>query len=151
MTFCQCKVHKDAEVREACAISIHDGIESWCAKLPKDRTGKGILEFARNLHRNVRTEQLAYRATNENKCMYYSLFCSGQRKVADRFQLGLVRCVEALGCLIYVNGPDKHHQFFQHLLTLDELPSEPLPAQFVAYCAKHAGGSVMSIGNGRRH
>ena len=60
MTFCQRKVHEDAEVREACAISIHDGIESWCEKLPKDRTGKGILEFAGKIHRNARTEQLAY-------------------------------------------------------------------------------------------
>jgi hypothetical protein len=76
MTFCQRKVHEDAEVREACAILIHDGIESWCKKLPKDWTGNGILEFAWKIHWNVRTKELAYQATNENKCMYYSLFCS---------------------------------------------------------------------------
>ena len=83
--------------------------------------------------------------------MYYSLFCSNYRKVADHFQLGLVRRVEALACLIYVNGPEKHHQFFQHLLQLDTLPSEPLPVQFITYCLDHAGGSVMSRKDATRH
>ena len=78
-------------------------------------------------------------------------FCSNYWKVADHFQLGLVRRVEALACLVYVNGPEKHHQFFQHLLQLDALPSELLPIQFITYCLDHAGGSVMSQKEARRH
>jgi hypothetical protein len=81
--------------------------------------------------------------------MYYSLFCSNYRKVAEHFQLGLVCRVEVLACLIYVNGLGKHHQFFRYLLQLDALPSEPLPVQFIAYCIDHAGGSIMSVKDGK--
>jgi hypothetical protein len=151
MTFCQRKVHEDAELREDCARTIFEGIRTWCKKLPKLRTERGIVKFSQGLHQNLKTDELTFRATNENKCIYYSLFCSNHRKVADRFKLGLAHQVEALACLIYINGPDKHHQFFQHLLSLNELPSEPLPAQFVDYCTAHAGGSVVSVGNAVRH
>ena len=138
-------------VREDCARTIRDGIKKWCDNLPEHRTEHGIESFSRSIHQHLRTEELTYRATNQNKCMYYSLFCSNYRKVADHFQLGLVRRVEALACLVYVNGPEKHHQFFQHLLQLDALPSDPLPIQFITYCLDHAGGSVMSRKEARRH
>jgi hypothetical protein len=152
MTFCQRKVHEDAGIREACARTIHDSIRIWREKLPKYRTGRGIVEFSWDIRQHLKTDELTYRATNENKCLYYySIFCSDHRKVADHFQLGLVRQVESLGGLIFCNGPHKHHKFFQHLLDLDELPSEPLPAQFISYCNRHEGGSVMSVGKGIRH
>ena len=116
MTFYQRKVHEDVVIRETCAITIRDAILSFRKSLTKLRTEDGIEDLARSIHQcRVRTRELHYKGTNENKCMYYSLFCSDHRKVADHFQLGLVRRVEAWSCLIYCNGPDKHHQFFQHL------------------------------------
>jgi hypothetical protein len=95
---------------------------------------------------------LVYQATHQNMCMYYSLLCSDQRHVADRFELGLLRQVEAWACLVHCNGPDKHHQLFWHLLTVNELPTDILPAwSFIDFYNATDGGLVMSLGTGRRH
>ena len=34
MTFCQCKVHEDTNVREICAAKIHEGLRRWTRSLP---------------------------------------------------------------------------------------------------------------------
>jgi hypothetical protein len=60
------------------------------------------------------------------------IMSSDQRQVADHFQLGLLRQVEAGSCLVHCNGPDKHHSFFRYLLTQRELASDVIPAQFIA-------------------
>jgi hypothetical protein len=36
MTFCQCKVHEDANVREVCAMKIHSGLHQWKSSLPRE-------------------------------------------------------------------------------------------------------------------
>jgi hypothetical protein len=82
----------------------------------------------------------------KNKCLYYSLLCTDQRLVANRFELGLYRQVEALACLVHVNGPNKHHNFFRHLLTLKQFPSDVIPSESICYCNTSDGGSVMSMG-----
>jgi hypothetical protein len=152
MTFCQRKVHEDASIREKCAMTIRDSIMNWRQGLPIHRSNDGIQEFAWSIGKSrLSPNEIMYRPTNENKCMYYSMFCSDHRKVTEKFELGLVRRVEAWACLIYCNGPEKHHQFFQYLLTLDELPSESLPYMFITYCNNTLGGSVYSTGNGKRH
>ena len=150
MTFCQCKVHEDTNVREICAAKIHDGLHRWTTSLPKERQDRNIMEFAKLIH-SGENDALMYRATHQNKCLYYSLLCTDQRLVADHFKLGLYRQVEALACLVHVNGPDKHHQFFRNLLTQKKFPSDVIPSEFIRYCNASAGGSVMSNGKGVHH
>jgi uncharacterized cupredoxin-like copper-binding protein len=94
---------------------------------------------------------MEYQATHVNKCVYYSLFCSDQRKVTDKFKLGLARQVKALAVLTLCNGPDKHHQFFTHLYEQDVLTADTLPSVFAKYCNDSLGGSVMSVNCGKRH
>jgi hypothetical protein len=83
--------------------------------------------------------------------MYYSILSSDQRHVADHFQLGLYRQVEALACLVHCNGPDKHHSFFQDLLTLKTFPSDVIVSEFIRFSNASNGGLVMSLGKAIRH
>jgi hypothetical protein len=96
---------------------------------------------------------LFYKATHHNKCLYYSIFCTGQQKVVEQFQLGLYRQVEALATLVHCNnGPDMHHLYFTHLLMVDKLPMDVVSADFIQYCTwKEGGKSVMSKGEGIHH
>ena len=151
MTFCQCKVHEDTLVRQVCVGDINEGMRCWSTSLPSHRKTNGIKRLARSVHRNMDRDEITYRAAHQNKCMYYSIMSSDQRQVTEFFQLGLLRQVEVWACLIYCNGPDKHHAFFSFLLTQRELGSDVIPSQFVDYCIDTLGGSVMSEGAGRRH
>ena len=150
MTFCQRKVNEDTEIREDCVFNIRDGIRQWTTNLPLHRTEAGIKKFARSVH-GSESNELLYLATHENKCLYYSIFCSGHRHVTDTFQLGIYRQIEALACLLHCNGPDKYHIYFQHLLNVAKLPTDVLCADFIRYCNDSVGGSVMSKGEGVRH
>ena len=150
MTFCQRKVNEDTEIREDCVFNIRDGIRQWTTNLPLHRMEAGIKKFARSVH-GSESNELLYLATHENKCLYYSIFCSGHRHVTDTFQLGIYRQIEALACLLHCNGPDKYHIYFQHHLNLAKLPTDVLCADFIHYCNDSVGGSVMSKGKGVRH
>jgi hypothetical protein len=153
MTFCQRKVNEDTQIREKCAKEIYRRMRQWMLKqLPDHRKGeKAIIRFALSIYRQGLTDEMEYRATHVNKCVYYSIFCSDQRKVIDRFQLGLARQIEALAVLILCNGPDKHHLFFNHLYERETLPVDTLPSVFARYCNSSLGGSVMSLNYGKRH
>jgi hypothetical protein len=90
MTFFQRKVHKDTNVREICAAKIHDGLCRWTTSLPKEHQECNIMEFAK-LICSRENDALMHRATHQNKCLYYSLLCTDQRLVDNRFKLGLYR------------------------------------------------------------
>jgi hypothetical protein len=138
------------EIREACMFNIHDGMQHWTGSLPRHHTDAKIKQFVHSIHL-VQTDELIYRATHENKCIYYSILCSDQHHVTDHFQLGLYHQVKAWACLVLCNGPDKYHTFFQHLLTLQKLPTDVIVAKFIRYCNASVGGSVMSKGKGVHH
>jgi hypothetical protein len=54
--------------------------------------------------------------------------------------------------LVHCNGSDMHHLYFNHLLTVDKLPTDLVGADFIRYCTSKEGGkSVMSKGEGIRH
>jgi hypothetical protein len=150
MTFCQRKVHEDTVIREACVGEIHDRMRRWSRSLPEHHNDGDIKQFARHTHK-ARTAKLMYRNTHRNKCMYYSILSSDQRHIADHFQLGLYHQVKALACLVHCNGPDKHHSFFQDLLTLKTFPSDVIVLEFIRFSNASNGGLVMSLGKAIRH
>ena len=121
--------------------------------IPACRKGNGILSLSKNVKKLTMkdNEELTYRSTHANKCVYYSIFSSDQRKVAELFRLGLLGQVEALVCLVHCNGPDKLHHFFKHLIDKGTLPTDILPVAYIAYSLSHGTRSVMSTGNGISH
>jgi hypothetical protein len=97
-------------------------------------------------------DALIYQATDQNKCMYSSTFCSDHHHLADCYDLGLYHQVEALACLMYVNSPDKHHAFFNKLISCKALPADVICSEFVRYfCNESHGSSVMLQGEAVCH
>ncbi|MCK7498890.1 MAG: hypothetical protein MZW92_56355 [Comamonadaceae bacterium] len=85
-----------------------------------------------------------YKSPNANKCAYYSLFCSDMERVSRKFGLTLYRQIECLACLLFTNGADRIHLFFDHLLTLHQFPKDLVPYEFIQYCHRSSRGSVYS-------
>ena len=136
--------------RLSCAQKIYDAIYQCIDELPKFQKGH-IKQLASLVHRVPPPGELLYKATHQNKCLYYSLLVSDQQKVASHFKLELVRQVELWAMLVHINGMEKHHQFCNHLLSLRKLPKDVLPQEFIRYCNAKLGGSVFSIGDAKRH
>jgi hypothetical protein len=67
MTFCQCKVHEDMQIRETCVKKIHNVIYGWTSGLPREQMDANVL--AASIH-SAQTDALIYQATHQNKCMY---------------------------------------------------------------------------------
>ena len=85
-----------------------------------------------------------YKSPNANKCAYYSLFCSDMERVSRKFGLTLYRQIDCLACLLFTNGADRIHLFFDHLLTLNQFPKDLVPYEFIQYCHRSSHGSVYS-------
>jgi hypothetical protein len=121
MTFCQRKVNEDTHIQETCVNKIHQVMGCWISGLGIQQRDENVLATA--VHSiQMEGNALIYQPTHHNKCMYYSIFASDHRHLADYYDLGFYRQVESLSCLMYVNGPDKYHAFFQMLLSCSALP-----------------------------
>jgi hypothetical protein len=151
MTFCQRKVNEDMHIRETCVIKIHEVMACWMSGLGIQQRDENVL--ATSIHSTqMEANALINQPTHRNKCMYYSIFASDHRHLADYYDLGFYRQVESLSCLMYVNGPDKYHLFFQMLLSCNALPSDVICAEFVRFCNNESSGnSVMSQGEAVCH
>ena len=83
MAFCQQKVHEDTDQRVMCALKIYEVMWHWKNNPGGTKQNDGNIKAYANRIRNAETDDLFYKATHPNKCMYYSIFSTGQRLVAE--------------------------------------------------------------------
>jgi hypothetical protein len=83
MTFCQRKVHEDTDQREMCALKIYKVMWHWKNNPAGTKQNDGNIKSYANRIRNAETDDLFYKATHPNKCMYYSIFSTGHWLVAE--------------------------------------------------------------------
>jgi hypothetical protein len=69
-------------VRQVSVGDIHEGMCRWSISLPDHRKTSDIERLAQCVHRNMDRDEITYRVTHQNKCIYYSIMSSDQRQVA---------------------------------------------------------------------